>query len=144
MGKVWAQAPRKSHPDGFGKRGRKRLFGLRSSAVTVAGQNAAFGGADEIEEFDNFWKLWNFCESALDGVCRVQPLAEEDIVNFLDCVNRLVRESVSAEAHDVESADAAVASVADHERGEVDGDCGDSAQNRHASDAAELVNRNQP
>ena len=30
------------------------------------------------------------------------------------------------------------------ERGEVDGDCGDSAQNRHAADAAELVNCNQP
>ena len=92
--------------------------------MVVAGENTAFGCFDERDKFTYFGEIRHFGFRLGDCVGHIQPVAEEDIVQIFDGADCFRRETVAAHTDDIETANAAVASVTDHERGQVHGNGG--------------------
>ena len=82
-------------------------------------QDAAFGTPDEIQKFLHFRKLRELGFGLSDRIFHVQNVPEENVIQLLDRMDGLSGKTVAAQTDDVESADAAVAAVADHERRQV-------------------------
>ena len=107
--------------------------------MMVSGQDPAFGSLDKFQKFNDFRKLFDFAFNFSDSIGCVQTGTEENVIDFLDGADRVRCESVTAHSNDIETANSAVSSIPDHERGKVHGNLASAAENSHSAHAAELM-----
>ena len=90
-------------------RPEKFVSGLSGpAAVMIAGKNAPLGRLHELNELLHLGKVRKLRLGTRNGVGHAQSLTEEDVVKALDRTDRLGREAVAPQPHNVESADPAV------------------------------------
>ncbi len=114
---------------------------ILSHVAVFGGESSPLCGLHEINELLDFRDHRQFGLDLVEGCLDCVGPTEKNLVEILESPDCFIRESVSLETYEVNTLDRAVPAVSDHERWQVNGDCGTSAEDGEPTDPTELVYR---